>query len=298
MGWNFAVFANNEDEKTMKNGLVLEGGGMRGMFTAGAMDAFMEEGLSFDGLIGVSAGALFGCNYKSKQRGRALRYNIMLKNAPHYMGWRTFFKTGNIVNPQFSYHVLPFEIDKFDVDTFEHNPMEFWMVCTDIVTGKPVYHRMDTFSHREVEWMRASASMPAVSRPVKIGEQLFLDGGITDSIPLKAFQEMGYGRNIVILTQPSDYFKKPLKINWLIKLMTKKYPMVGECMARRHEMYNRQLEYLMQQEAAGNAMLIYPEEALRIGRTELNEKKMRRVYAMGYKKAKNMMPEIKDFIMH
>lgn len=298
MGWNFAVFANNEDEKTMKNGLVLEGGGMRGMFTAGAMDAFMEERLSFDGLIGVSAGALFGCNYKSKQRGRALRYNIMLKNAPHYMGWRTFFKTGNIVNPQFSYHVLPFEIDKFDVDTFEHNPMEFWMVCTDIVTGKPVYHRMDTFSHREVEWMRASASMPAVSRPVKIGEQLFLDGGITDSIPLKAFQEMGYGRNIVILTQPSDYFKKPLKINWLIKLMTKKYPMVGECMARRHEMYNRQLEYLMQQEAAGNAMLIYPEEALRIGRTELNEKKMRRVYAMGYKKAKNMMPEIKDFIMH
>ena len=127
---------------------------------------------------------------------------------------------------------------------------------------------------------------------------MMLDGGITDSIPLQAFQEMGYGRNVVVLTQPSNYYKKPMKITWLIKLMTRKYPKVGECMARRHEMYNRQLEYLAQQEKAGNAMLIYPECPLAIGRTELNEKKMRRVHNMGYVKAKAMLPMIKDFISH
>lgn len=280
----------------MKNGLVLEGGGMRGMFSAGVMDALMEEHLSFDGIIGVSAGALFGCNYKSWQPGRALRYNIKLKDTPNYMGWKTLLKTGNIVNPQFSYHEIPFLIDKFDKQTFDDDPTEFWMVCTDIISGKPVYHRMDEFTHYEVEWMRASASMPAVSRPVKIEGKILLDGGMTDSIPLKAFQKMGYERNVVILTQPSDYYKKPMKINWLIKLMTKKYPMVGECMSRRHEMYNKQLEYLQRQEAAGNTLLIHPDEALHIGRVELNERKMITTHSLGYNKAKEMMPIIKDFI--
>lgn len=280
----------------MKNGLVLEGGGLRGMFSAGVMDAFMEEHLSFDGIIGVSAGALFGCNYKSWQPGRALRYNIKLKNDPHYIGLRSLLKTGNIVNPQFSYHEIPFIIDKFDKETFDADPTEFWMVCTDIVSGKPIYHRMDEFTHYEVEWMRASASMPAVSRPVKIEGKILLDGGITDSIPLKAFQKMGYERNVVILTQPNNYYKKPIKINWLIKMLTKKYPMVGECMARRHEMYNRQLDYLMQQEAAGNTLLIHPDKSLHIGRVELNEKKMVDTHSLGYNKAKRMMSTIKDFI--
>lgn len=280
----------------MKNGLVLEGGGLRGMFSAGVMDAFMEEHLSFDGIIGVSAGALFGCNYKSWQPGRALRYNIKLKNDPHYIGLRSLIKTGNIVNPQYSYHEIPFIIDKFDKETFDTDPTEFWMVCTDIISGKPIYHRMDEFSHYEVEWMRASASMPAVSRPVKLEGKILLDGGITDSIPLKAFQKMGYERNVVILTQPNNYYKKKIKINWLIKMLTKKYPMVGECMARRHEMYNNQLDYLMQQEAAGNTLLIHPDKALHIGRVELNEKKMIDTHSLGYNKAKRMMSTIKDFI--
>ncbi len=280
----------------MRNGLVLEGGGMRGMFSAGVMDAFMEEHLSFDGIIGVSAGVLFGCNYKSWQPGRALRYNIKLKNDPHYIGLRALYKTGNIVNPQFSYHEIPFIIDKFDKETFDANPTEFWVVCTDIISGKPVYHKMNEFTHYEVEWMRASASMPAVSRPVKLEGKTLLDGGITDSIPLKAFRKMGYERNVVILTQPSSYYKKPIKINWLIKMLTKKYPMVGECMARRHEMYNKQLDYLMQQEAKGNTLLIHPDKALHIGRVELNEKKMKDTHSLGYDKAKKMMSTIKEFI--
>lgn len=284
------------NKKKMKNGLVLEGGGMRGLFTAGVMDAFMEENLLFNGIIGVSAGALFGCNYKSHQPGRALRYNLKLRKDARYIGWRPLLKTGNIVSPHFSYHVVPFEIDKFDQETFVNNPTEFWMVCTDIVKGKPIYHKMDKFTHREIEWMRASASMPVVSRPVEIDGNIMLDGGITDSIPLRAFQKMGYERNVVILTQPKNYYKKPTKINWLIKLMTKKYPMVGECMARRHEMYNQELDYLAEQEAAGNTLLIYPDQVLHIGRTELNERKMKSVYAMGYEKGNEMLAFVKDFM--
>ncbi len=280
----------------MKKGLVLEGGGMRGLFTAGVMDALMKENITFDGMIGVSAGALFGCNYKSKQPGRALRYNVQLKKDPRYIGLRPLLKTGNIVSPHFSYHVVPFEIDKFDKKTFEANPMEFWLVCTDIINGKPVYHRMSKFTHHEIEWMRASASMPVVSRPVEIEGNVLLDGGITDSIPLKAFQKMGYERNVVILTQPSDYYKRPLKINWIIKFLTRKYPMVGECMARRYEMYNRQLDYLANQAAKGNTLLIHPDDSLKIGRTELNEKKMKNVYSMGYEKAYKMISQIKEFV--
>lgn len=282
-----------EQEKT---GLVLEGGGLRGMFTAGVVDAFLEEGITFDGTIGVSAGALFGCNLKSKQKGRALRYNIAQKDNPNYMGWWSLLRTGEIVNSHFSYHVLPFEMDVFDAETFKNNPMDFWMVCTDIENGTPVYHQMKEFSHEEIEWMRASASMPAVSKPVHMGGKVMLDGGIVNSIPLKAFQEMGYKRNVVVLTQPLGYFKTPWRGLWVFKLLCSKYPMVAECMARRHEMYNSQLEYLMEQEKLGNTLLIYPEKPLGIGRTELNEKKMRNVHAHGFNQTKQMMPKIREFL--
>lgn len=280
----------------MKKGLVLEGGGLRGMFTAGVTDAMMDAGVTFDGMIGVSAGALFGCNLKSGQRGRAMRYNILLKDDPRYMGLRTLLRTGNIVSSDFSYHVVPFDIDPFDAEAFRQNPMHFWMVCTDIINGTPIYHEMKEFTHAELEWMRASASMPAVSKPVVIDGLTMLDGGMTDSIPLKKFQEMGYEKNIVVLTQPRDYYKKPMKITWLIKLLTRKYPKVGEVMERRHVMYNEQLRYITEQEKLGNALLIYPEKPLKIGRTELNEEKIRNAHKQGYDITQNMMKEIKDFL--
>ncbi len=280
----------------MKTGLVLEGGGLRGMFTSGVIDALLEADVRFDGMIGVSAGALFGCNFKSRQKGRALRYNIQLKKDPRYMGLRSLLKTGDIVGAEFSYHVVPFEIDVFDGETFRNNPMDFWLVATDIMTGKPVYHQMQEFTHEELEWMRASASMPAVSRPVEIDGQVLLDGGMVDAIPLKAFQQKGYERNIVVLTQPAGYYKKKTKLAWIIKRLTKKYPLVGEIMAHRHEMYNRELEYITQQEKEGNTLLIYPDTPLNIGRTELNEKKMRSVHRQGYDIAQSMMQQIKDFV--
>lgn len=266
------------------------------MFTSGVIDALLEDDVRFDGMIGVSAGALFGCNLKSRQKGRALRYNIQLKKDPRYMGLRSLFKTGDIVGADFSYHVVPFDIDPFDAEAFRTNPMDFWLVATDIETGEPVYHQMTEFNHHELEWMRASASMPAVSRPVLIDGLTLLDGGMVDAIPLRAFQQKGYERNVVVLTQPRDYFKKKTKLVWIIRQLTKKYPLVADIMARRHDMYNEELEYISQQEKAGNALLIYPEKPLRIGRTELNEKKMRRVHRQGYDIAKSMMSQIKDFL--
>lgn len=281
----------------MRKGLVLEGGGMRGLFTAGVMDVMMEHGIRFDGIVGVSAGATFGCNYKSHQVGRVLRYNVRFKDDPRYMGVRCLLRTGDLVGAEFSYHVLPKELDVFDFDTFINDPAEFHVVCTDALTGEPVYHRIDKMDDEEFDWIRASASMPLVSRPVSLDGRLLLDGGISDSIPLRYFQQQGFERNIVILTQPKGFYKKRTKLMPLFQLFMRKYPAIVEAMSRRHLMYNEELAYLEEQEQKGSILLIYPQDTLPIGRTEQDEQKMRRVYQMGREKAEKMLPAIQDFIL-
>lgn len=280
----------------MKKGLVLEGGGLRSLFSAGVIDVMMENQITFDGMIGVSAGATFGSNYKSGQIGRALRYNIALKDDPRYISWRSFFKTGDLVGAEFSYHVMPTELDIFDYEAYRQNPMEFHIVCTDAETGEPVYKQLDIMDYEGLEWVRASASMPIVSKPVPLKGRKLLDGGIADSIPLKHFQELGYERNIVVLTQPKGFFKKRTKLMPLFHLTMRKYPAIIKAMGRRHLMYNEQLRYLAEEEKKGNILLIYPEDALPIGRTELNEEKMRKVYQMGRKTAEEQLLKIKDFL--
>ena len=280
----------------MKKGLVLEGGGLRSLFSAGVIDVMMENQITFDGMIGVSAGATFGSNYKSGQIGRALRYNIALKDDPRYISWRSFFKTGDLVGAEFSYHVMPTELDVFDYEAYRQNPMEFHIVCTDAETGEPVYKQLDIMDYEGLEWVRASASMPIVSKPVLLEGRKLLDGGIVNSIPLKHFQELGYERNIVVLTQPKGFFKKRTKLMPLFHLTMRKYPAIIKAMGRRHLMYNEQLRYLAEEEKKGNILLIYPEDALPIGRTELNEEKMRKVYQMGRKTAEEQLLKIKDFL--
>ena len=279
----------------MKTGLVLEGGGMRGLFTAGVMDVMMEHGIRFDGIVGVSAGATFGCNYKSHQVGRVLHYNIRFKDDPRYMGLRSLLRTGDLVGAEFSYHTLPNELDVFDCETFNSDPTEFHVVCTDATTGEPVYHRIDKADDEALDWIRASASMPLVSRPVPLDGRLLLDGGISDSIPLRYFQGQGFGRNVVILTQPKGFYKKKTKLMPLFHLFMRRYPAIIEAMGRRHLMYNDELAYLEAQEATGNILLIYPQDTLPIGRTEQDETKMRRIYAMGRAKAESLLPEITGF---
>ena len=280
----------------MKTGLVLEGGGMRGLFTAGVMDVMMEQDIRFDGIVGVSAGATFGCNYKSHQPGRVLRYNVRFKDDPRYMGLRSLLRTGDLVGAEFSYHTMPRELDVFDAGTFNSDPTEFHVVCTDVGTGEPVYHRIDVADEEAFDWIRASASMPLVSRPVSLEGRLLLDGGISDSIPLRYFQGQGFLRNVVILTQPKGFFKRKTKLMPLFHLFMRRYPAIVRAMSRRHLMYNDELSYLAEQEQQGDILLIYPQDALPIGRTEQDEAKMRRIYAMGRQKAEEMLPQIKDFL--
>lgn len=279
----------------MKYGLVLEGGGLRGIFTTGITDVMMENGIEPDGIIGVSAGATFGCNYKSKQPGRALRYNINFKDDPRFMGFRSWWKTGDLVSNEFSYHILPRELDIFDNETYTKNPMEFYVVCTNVDNGEAVYKKLDTMDDHNLDWLRASASLPVVSKPVEIDGYRLLDGGMADSIPLAYFQSLGYEKNIVILTQPKGFKKKRPSIFPLLKVLLKKTPKIAEALCNRHIMYNRELDYIDEQEKLGNTLLIYPEDELPIGRVELNEEKMRNVYAMGRKMGEERLAEIKAF---
>lgn len=280
----------------MKTGLVLEGGAMRGLFSAGVTDVLMENGVTFDGLFGVSAGAAFGCNYKSKQIGRAARYNIKYCNDPRFCSFRSLIKTGDMFGREFCYHTLPEELDKFDKKTFNENPMEFYVVCTDVNTGKPVYKMLEKADDDCYEWMRASASMPLVSTVVNVGGYSLLDGGMSDSIPLKFAQSVGYDKNVVVLTQPRGYVKKkPLMLTY-IKLAMKKYPKMAEAMARRHEMYNEQKKYVFEKEKQGEIIVVCPDEPLEVGRIEHNPDKLRAVYELGRKKAEEKISEIKEFM--
>lgn len=280
----------------MKKGLVLEGGAMRGLFTAGVIDVMMEEGIAFDGIVGVSAGSSFGCNYKSHQPGRVLRYNLRFHDDPRYMGLRSLLSTGDLVGAEFAYHTLPLELDIFDCETFERDPMEFHLVCTDVTTGEPVYYKMERVDYDSLEWLRASASMPIATRPVRVADgRLMLDGGISDSIPLKYFQDEGYERNVVVLTQPRDYRKKPVR-KWVFRLFMRRWPAIVEAMGRRHEMYNAQLDYVGNQVVAGNTFVIAPAEPLPIGRIEMNPEKMKRVYRMGREACRSALPELRRFL--
>lgn len=279
----------------MKKGLVLEGGAMRGLFTAGIIDVMMEAGVEPDGLIGVSAGAAFGCNYKSRQPGRAVRYNTRFAKDPRYSGLRSLIKTGDYFNAEFGYHIVPKEYDIFDTEAFEQNRLVFVFVCTDVMTGKAVYHQMDRVTFDELEWLRASASMPLASKVVEVGGRKLLDGGVADSIPLAYFERIGYERNVVILTQPEGYVKEPNRLMPLMRLALRKYPKMLEAMENRHLMYNQELEYVRQAEREGRCLVIRPDEKLPIGHISHDPEEMRRVYNIGRQKGEEMIERIKAF---
>ena len=225
----------------MKTGLILEGGGMRGLFSAGVIDVFMENGIEFDAAIGVSAGAAFGCNYKSRQIGRVIRYNKRFAKDPRFCSIRSLIRTGNLFGAEFCYHTIPDTIDIFDTDAYVENPMDFYVVVTDVETGEAVYINSDEAGDDALEFFRASASMPIVSKPVEIRGKKYLDGGIADSVPLQYFESIGFKKNVIILTQPEGYIKKPSSATKIIKHVLKEYPMVAKVMENRHNEYNETL---------------------------------------------------------
>ncbi|MCR5825628.1 MAG: patatin family protein [Oscillospiraceae bacterium] len=280
----------------MKTGLVLEGGAMRGMFTCGVLDVFMERGLVFDGAAGISAGAVFGCNYKSRQPGRALRYNLRYCRDPRYCSLRSLLKTGDLYGAAFCYDELPNRLDVFDRAAFQSNPMAFYIGATDVRTGEAVYHRCEDGGARDLTWMRASASMPLVSRPVEVDGHTLLDGGIVDAVPYRCMERNGYERNVIVLTQPAGFVKQPAKGLALMRRGLRRYPKVAEAMAVRHERYNRQMQEIAAREADGRAFVIRPPEALGISRTERDPKELQRVYDVGKATALRVLDDVLRFL--
>ena len=289
--------AQNKTNGTgVKRGLVLEGGALRGLFTAGVMDVLMEAGVAFDGVVGVSAGACFGCNYKSGQAGRVLRYNLRFAHDLRYCSLWSLLTTGGIFGPRFAYRTLPQKLDIFDVEAFDLSPMEFHLVATDVDTGEAVYRRFDRFCDEMYDWILASSSMPIVSRVVEIGRQRLLDGGIADSIPLRYFEDQGFGRNVVVLTQPLGYEKNELSHQRFIRCALRRYPKLIEAWIHRHEMYNAELRYIAEREASGSALLLYPSEKLPIGHISHSRERMQLTYDLGRECAEKRLDEIVKFL--
>ena len=279
-----------------KLGLVMEGGSMRGMFTAGVTDVMMENGIEFDGAIGVSAGAAFGCNYKSRQPGRAIRYNKRFCNDKRFASIRNLIKTGNIFDTKFCYRTVPNELDVFDRKAFKENPMEFYIVATDVEKGCEVYYKLENADDEDLDLIRASASMPLLSKIVEVDKTKLLDGGIADSIPLRGFEKLGYLKNVVILTQPLGFVKEKTKHMKLIKFKYRKYPNFVGALKDRHIKYNAETLYVTRQEQAGNAFVIRPPEPLNISGIIRDPNELQRVYDIGRKVMTERLGELKDFI--
>ena len=279
-----------------KTGLVLEGGGMRGMYTCGILDVLMEKGIYLDGMVGVSAGIAFGCNYKSRQPGRALRYNVRFARDKRYSGLQSLIKTGNYYNAYFAYKLVPTHYDVFDYNVFDDSPMECYAVCFDVKTGEGVYRRLTHVDSEFFEWVRASASMPVVAQPVAVGGRLLLDGGLADSIPLQFMIGKGYERNVVILTREQGYRKTAEHGMWLMKLLLRKFPKVIEALKHRPAHYNQQLQFVREQERQGKAFVFRPLKPLDVSRTTHDAAEMNRVYQQGREEALQRLDELKKFL--
>lgn len=281
-------------EKDNKVGLVLEGGGMRGMYTAGVLDRFMEEGIMPDGVIGVSAGAIHGCSYISGQLGRSVRYNLKYINDSRYVSFKNLIKTGDIFDAEFCYDILPNELSLFDYDAFAENAKKvaFYTVASNLETGEADYHRCYDF-RKEMDYMRASASLPLVSNIVEVDGKKLLDGGTTDSIPLAYFRSIGFKKNIVVLTRPKGYVKKPDSMLSLIGMKYKEYPKYVEANRNRYKTYNRSVQYAEYFEREGSTIIIRPSKPVSIGRLEKDVDKLKYVYKLGRRDAGNKLEEIK-----
>lgn len=277
-----------------KIGLVLEGGGMRGIYTAGVLDVFMEQGIEVDGVIGVSAGAIHGGSYVSHQIGRNIRYYKKYCRDPRFISWRNFFCTGNIAETQFCYHDLPERLDPFDYDAFDRSEMEFYVTCSDVETGKAVYPRI-TDLRKQIDLLRASGSLPLVSRLVEADGRKLLDGGCTDSIPIRAFRNMGFRKNIVVLTRQQGYRKKPEQM-FLMKVVYREYPRFVQALANRHKQYHKTIRYIEKLEREGEVFVLRPSEIPQIGRMERNPEKLQQVYELGRRDAQRQLDALQAWM--
>ena len=278
----------------MKTCLVLEGGGLRGIYTAGVLDEMLKDKIKVDAIIGVSMGALIGINYKSKQPERAIRYNLKYCDDKRYMGLQSLIKTGNIANKEFAYYKLPNELDKFDYDTYKKSKIKMFVTVTNIDTGEAKYIEVKD-AKEGIEYFRASSSMPGVSKIVEIDDKKYLDGGVADSIPVKKALELGYDQVIVVLTRPIEYRKKLTSMKWL-QSRYKKYPKFQKTIATRNKRYNETVEEILKLEENKKIFCIRPTEQIKIKRVEKNEVTILEQYNLGKKDYLEKRDELKKYL--
>ena len=278
----------------MSIGLVLEGGAMRGLYTAGVLDVFLDNNIKVDGIIGVSAGVLFGVNYLSKQKGRAIRYNKKFAKDKRYMGMRSFLTTGNIINKDFAYYEIPFKIDVFDEETFEKSDTDFWATVTNIETGEAEYIKLEK-PIDQMEVLRATSAMPIVSEIIEIDGKKYLDGGVSDSIPVEKCKSMGYDKIIVVLTRTIEYRKKKAS-STLATIKYKEYPKLIETMENRYKKYNETVEKIIDMENKKEIFVIRPSKDLKIKRIEKDVDKLQAMYDLGVSDCKKQLEDLKEYI--
>ena len=278
----------------MKTCLVLEGGGLRGIYTAGVLDEMLDDKIKVDAIISVSMGSLIGINYLSKQKGRALRYNLKYCNDKRFMGFHSLITTGNIANKEFDYYEIPDKLDPFDYKEFKKSKTKFYCTVSNLDTGKAEYIEI-TDCKSQVEYLRAGSSMPGVSKIVKIDGNKYLDGGITDSIPIKKAQELGYDKIIVVTTRPIEYRKKKSKMK-TVQTIYRNYSNFKKAIASRNKRYNETVEEIIKLEKDKKIFVIRPSKAVKISRVEKNKDKIQAQYNLGVEEYRNKKNELKKFL--
>lgn len=274
--------------------LVLEGGALRGIYTCGVLDTLLKYNIKIDAVIGVSAGALFGVNYVSKQSGRGLRCVLKYLNKPDFISVNSFIKTGNIMNKEFNFNKLIYELDKFDFDTFNKSKIKFYSVVTNLETGKAEYVLIKNIE-KDIEYIRASGSMPLVSQNVKINNNYYLDGAVADSIPVKKALEMGYKKIIVVNTRTIDYRKKKSNM-FLFNKVYKDYPNFINSYKNRYINYNKTIDYIIKEESKNNILVIRPSEDLKVKRLESDKEKLISLYNLGIEDTENILPNLINYL--
>lgn len=284
--------ANNAGKVAM----VLEGGSFRCQFTAGVLDVFMENGVEVPACYGVSAGALSGLNYKSRKIGRANRVNLAFCNDSRYMGAKSFATSGSVVGYDFLLNDIQDRLDPFDNDAFEKNPMSLYAVATDVVFGTPAYLPVEN-AVLDVDALRATTSLPLMTQPVEIGDAIYLDGGVADSVPVEhALEDAGFDRAIVVLTQDRTYKKGPYEFLAAVHARYAAYPYLLEALENRHERYNEQREHIWEYERQGRALVIAPPQPVEVGHIEHDPAKLLALYIQGRQEGKRRLDEVRAFI--
>lgn len=280
----------------MKIGLVLEGGGMRGIYTVGVLDAFEKNNFMPDYLIGVSAGASNGVSFISRQKGRSLRINTNYINDRRYLSLYNLLTQGSLFGMDFIYNEIPNKIDPFDYETFFKNPCDFKVGVTDALTGEPVFYGKDSLKDGAIV-LKASASIPMVSKAVIYKGREYFDGGTSSSIPVDEALRDGCDKLIVVLTRDRKFIKPPLKMQGFCSLVMRKYPAMVELLKRHHEVYLENQKRIEELEKEGKAFVIAPETLLLIDRFEKKKEKLLKEYHHGFNDGENFLKNhLENFI--